>query len=161
MTTLYPSRELSLLRREMDRFFDDATRARGERADLWSPRADVVETEDAYEISLDLPGVGRDALDITLDDGTLKISGERAVQERHQEGRFHRVERRYGRFFRSFTLGSDLDPDSVEASYDDGVLSVRVGKSERAQPRRIAVGSSRQLAGQDAGDVEVHETEAS
>lgn len=141
MTALFPSRDLSLLRREMDRFFDDASQSRGDRTEVWSPRADVVETEDAYEISLDLPGVGRDALDITLEDGTLKISGERAVEVRHREGRFHRVERRYGRFFRTFALGSDLDPDAVQASYDDGVLNVLVGKSERAQPRRITVGS--------------------
>ena len=157
MTALFPSRDLAGLRREMDRFFDDATRS-GARADVWSPRADVVETEHAYAISLDLPGVGRDALDITLEDGTLKISGERAVDTRHADGRFHRVERRYGRFFRSFTLGSELDPDSVEATYDDGVLSVRVAKSERAQPRRIAVGSTRDALPE--GDaVEVHEAE--
>ena len=155
MTALFPTRELSLLRREMDRLFDDASRSRGDRPELWSPRADVVETGGAYEISLDLPGVGRDALDITLEDGTLKISGERAIDERHRDGRFHRVERRYGRFFRSFALGTDLDPDSVEAHYDDGVLSVRVGKSERAQPRRISVGS-----GQTDAPVEVRELDA-
>ena len=154
--TTFP-RDLALFRREVDRLFDSATRSTADRTELWSPRADVVETEDAYELSLDLPGVGRDALDITLEDGTLKISGERAVDARHQDGRFHRVERRYGRFFRSFTLGSDLDPDAVEASYDDGVLHVTVGKSERAQPRRIAIGSGRASDGQP---VEIAEAEA-
>ena len=154
--TSFP-RDLALFRREVDRLFDSATRATAEPADVWSPRADVVETEGAYELSLDLPGVGRDALDITLEDGTLSISGERAVDSRHQDGRFHRVERRYGRFFRSFTLGSDLDPDAVEATYDDGVLHVTVGKSERVQPRRIAIGSVRSTG--DSEDVEIEDVE--
>ena len=101
----------------------------------------VVETNEAYLLSLDLPGIDRDTLDVTLDDGTLKISGQRRHETEVKDGKMHRVERAYGRFFRSFSLGSDLDPEAIEASYDDGVLTVRVGKSEARQPRRIPIGS--------------------
>ena len=149
MTTLpiRPGRDFALLRREMDRLFDDVftgDRDGGSRdggSTVWSPRADVAETADAYVLSLDLPGIDRDTLDVTLDDGTLKISGERRRTSETAESRMHRVERAHGRFFRSFALGSDLDAEAIEATYDDGVLAVRVGKSEARQPRRIPIGS--------------------
>ena len=143
MTTLplRPGRDFALLRREMDRLFDGAFDGDREAQTVWSPRADVAETDGHYLLSLDLPGIDRDTLDVTLDDGTLKISGERRHTAASGDGRVHRVERAHGRFFRSFSLGSDLDPEAIEASYDDGVLTVRVGKSEARQPRRIPVGS--------------------
>lgn len=134
------TRDVSLLRRQMDRLFDDAFTG-DDAPTVWSPRADVAETDDAYVLSLDLPGIDRDSLDVTLDDGTLKISGERRHVSEHADGRMHRVERAHGRFFRSFTLGTDLDPDAIEAHYDDGVLTVRIGKTAAVQPRRIEVGS--------------------
>lgn len=144
MTTLplRPGRDFAVLRREMDRLFDDVFSGdRAQAQTVWSPRADVAETDDAYHLALDLPGVDRDSLDVTFDDGTLKISGERLRRHTEDDGRVHRVERAYGRFFRSFALGTDVDPDAIEATYDDGVLAVRIGKSEAKQPRRIAVGS--------------------
>ncbi len=146
MTTLpiRPGRDFAVLRREMDRLFDDAFSGdRDASQTVWTPRADVAETPDAYRLALDLPGVDRGTLDVTLDDGTLKISGERRPRD-HADGRVHRVERAHGRFFRSFTLGTDVDPDAIEASYDDGVLDVVIGKSAATQPRRIAVGSRAQ-----------------
>ncbi|WP_420454869.1 Hsp20/alpha crystallin family protein [Rubrivirga sp.] len=149
MTTLpiRPGRDFAVLRREMDRLFDDVfTGDRDTPRTLWSPRADVVETDDAYRLSLDLPGIDRDTLDVTLDDGTLKISGERRHQSEHSDGRVHRVERAHGRFFRSFALGNDVDPELIGASYDDGVLDVRIGKSAAKQPRRIEVGSRGQAS---------------
>jgi len=150
-----PGREFALLRREMDRLFDDVSRddRRGASDAVWAPRADVSETDDAYVLALDLPGIDRDTLDVTLDDGTLKISGDRRQVSEQSDGRLHRVERAHGRFFRSFTLGNDLDAEAIEASYDDGVLTVRVGKSEAVQPRRIPVGSRSRLA-ESSGDGE-------
>lgn len=149
MTTLpiRPGRDFAVLRREMDRLFDDVfTNGREAERTVWSPRADVEETAEAYRLSLDLPGIDRDSLDVTFDDGTLKISGERHRDSRRAEGRVHRVERAHGRFFRSFALGTDVDPDAIDATYDDGVLAVRIGKSEAKQPRRIPVGSRAALA---------------
>ena len=134
-------RDFALLRREMDRLFDSTLASDDQTATVWSPRADVAETDDGYRLSLDLPGIDRDTLDVTLDDGTLKISGERHHRSEQAQGRMHRVERAHGRFFRSFALGTDVDPEAIEAHYDDGVLTVQIGKSAARQPRRISVGS--------------------
>lgn len=141
--------DLDLLRREMTRFFDDLLPARQEgenqQSTVWAPRADLSETDDAYLISLDLPGVRRDDLEITMEEGTLKISGERSMERESESGQYHRIERSYGRFFRSFTFGPNADADKIEASFDDGVLTVRVGKAEERKPRRIEVGSRNEL----------------
>ena len=137
------ARDFDGFRRELDRFFDTFNTSSGDASSpSWAPRADIVETNDAYELMLDLPGLSRDALDVQFDDGTLKISGERSVKDEHRDGRFHRVERSYGQFFRSFMLGNDVDPDNIEASFDDGVLHIRVPKTEARKPRRIDVLSS-------------------
>lgn len=144
MATLLQRRsaDLDTLRREMDTlvqsFFPDASTSAG-----WTPRADVVEAEDRYHLALDLPGVSRESLDVTVHDGTLKVSGERVVPDGYREARFHRVERAHGRFARTFRLGPDVDPDSVEATLADGVLTVTVRKAEQARPRRIEIASPR------------------
>ena len=135
------NRDFALLRREMDRLFDGTASSDEQAQTVWSPRADVAETDDGYRLALDLPGIDRDTLDVTLDDGTLKISGERRYQSHETGGRMHRVERAHGRFFRSFALGNDVDPEAIEAHYDDGVLTVEIGKSAAKQPHRIEVGS--------------------
>jgi HSP20 family protein len=147
------ARDFDGFRRELDRFFDTFNSTSGDAsAPSWAPRADIVETNEAFELMLDLPGLSRDALDVQFDDGTLKISGERSVKDAHRDGRFHRVERSYGRFFRAFTLGTDVDPDAIEASFDDGVLHIRVPKTEARKPRRIDVLSP-------GGSSDVQETE--
>ncbi|MEP0546830.1 MAG: Hsp20/alpha crystallin family protein [Rhodothermales bacterium] len=142
--------DFDVLRREMSRLFDDflPTRSTGgeqQESAVWAPRADISETDDAFVLALDLPGIGRDDLDITVEDGTLKISGERSMREEHESGQFHRVERSYGRFFRSFNFGPNVDPDNIDATFDDGVLTLRVGKAEERKPRRIEVGSRQEL----------------
>ncbi len=145
--------ELDSLRREMTRLFDDFYRTSDgddQQAAVWAPRADLSETEDAYLIQMDVPGIRRDDLDITMEDGTLKISGERTMQDEQEGGQLHRVERSYGRFFRSFTFGPNADADKIEAHFDDGVLTVRVGKAEERKPRRIEVGSRNELVAEEA-----------
>ena len=136
--------DFDFLRREMTRLFDDL-RPRGDNGStesaVWAPRADLSETDEAYVIAVDLPGVSREDLDITIEDGTLKISGERSLNEEHQSGQFYRIERSYGQFFRSFSFGANVDADNIEAQFDDGVLTIRVGKAEERKPRRIEVGS--------------------
>lgn len=142
--------EFDLLRREMSRFFDDfflpyREGEEGQRSAVWAPRADLSETDDAYLIAMDLPGIHRDELDITMEDGTLKVSGERSMETESENGQYHRIERSYGRFFRSFSFGPNADADNVEASFDDGVLTIRVAKAEERKPRRIEVGSRNEL----------------
>ena len=143
--------EFDVLRREMSRLFDDLTPAprENQESSVWAPRADLSETDDAFLIALDLPGIRRDDLEITMDDGALKVSGERAMQHQDEAGQYHRIERAYGRFFRSFTFGPNADADNIEAHFDDGVLTIRVGKAEERKPRRIEVGSRNELVSEN------------
>lgn len=104
----------------------------------WSPPADISETDDAYLIELDLPSVPRDAINVTVKDGVLTVSGERKPAS-DGDARRHRVERRYGEFFRSFRLPEDVDGDGIAASFKDGSLSLSVRKRQEVLPRTISV----------------------
>jgi HSP20 family protein len=105
----------------------------------WTPRVDLSETEDAYHIHLDLPGVDKDDVDINLQDGTLTIRGERKEETREEGTNAVRVERSFGQFFRSFTLPQTIKQDAIRATYDNGVLAVEVPKAEETKPRRIEI----------------------
>ena len=105
----------------------------------WAPLADVEETEDAYSVEIELPGVRREDIDIQLNDRQLTVSGE--VEEKERAGILRRRTRRVGRFQYSVTLPADVDADDVNARLNDGVLTVRVSKTEQAKPRRIAITS--------------------
>ena len=107
--------------------------------DQWSPLADVEETDDAYTVELELPGVARDDVDIQLDDRRLTVSGD--IEEKERKGILHRRTRRVGRFHYSVTLPGDVDADNVSAQLHDGVLTVHVPKSAQTKPRRIAISS--------------------
>jgi HSP20 family protein len=107
--------------------------------DHWAPLADVEETDDAYTVELDLPGVARDDVDIQLDDRRLTVSGD--IEEKERRGILHRRTRRVGRFHFAVTLPGDVDADNVSAQLHDGVLTVHVPKSAQAKPRRIAISS--------------------
>lgn len=121
--------------RDFDDLFGQLTR--WTNSVTWAPRADVSETEERYLIELDLPGVRREDVTIDLTGDELAITGEIAGRER--EGVFHRRTRRTGRFSYRVTLPRDVDGGKIEATMTDGVLTVRVPKSENAKPRRIAV----------------------
>lgn len=135
------SSDADLFRREVDRLFSDffPTRSDADGSASWAPRADVVETEDAYRILMDLPGLAADDVEVHYDDGVLSVRGERAARRDQGEGRYHRVERSYGQFFRSFRVGTDVDADGIEASFDAGVLTLHVPKTEARKPRQITV----------------------
>ena len=104
----------------------------------WSPPADVSETDEAYLIELDLPSVPRDAINVTVKDGVLTVSGERKPAN-GGDARRHRVERRCGEFFRSFRLPEDVDEDSIAAAVKDGLLSLSLRKRQEVLPRTISV----------------------
>lgn len=104
----------------------------------WSPPADISETDDAYLIELDLPSVPRDAINVRVKDGVLTVSGERKCGS-DGDVRRHRVERRYGEFFRSFRLPEDVEDDGIAAAFKDGSLSLSVRKRPEVLPRTIAV----------------------
>ncbi len=105
----------------------------------WVPVADVTETPAAYLVRLELPGLGADDVTVSLESHVLSIAGERKQQEHTKETRYHRIESAYGSFLRRFSLPEDVDEQKLRAEFRDGVLSVHVPKSERAQPRSIEV----------------------
>jgi HSP20 family protein len=105
----------------------------------WAPALDISERKDAYLVTVELPGVEPDDLQITMEDGLLTIQGERQFTQDSSEQQFHRVERRYGAFRRSITLPAQVQADQIEATFDNGVLEIVVPKAEEAKPKRIQV----------------------
>ena len=111
-----------------------------DRATAWAPALDISERKDAYLVTVELPGVEADDLDITMEDGLLTIQGERQfTSESSSEQQFHRIERRYGAFRRSITLPAQVQAEQIQASFDNGVLQIVVPKMEEAKPKRIQV----------------------
>jgi HSP20 family protein len=109
------------------------------RATAWAPALDISERKDAYLVTVELPGVEADDLEITMEDGLLTIQGERHFAHDSSEQQFHRVERRYGAFRRSITLPAHVIAEGIQASFEDGVLQILVPKAEEAKPKRIQV----------------------
>ena len=108
-------------------------------ATAWAPALDISERKDAYLVTVELPGLKPEDLDITMEDGLLTIQGERQFTSESSEQQFHRVERRYGAFRRSITLPAHVTAEGIQASFEDGVLQVLVPKAEEAKPKRIQV----------------------
>src|SRR5215203_2018940 len=108
-------------------------------ATAWAPALDISERKDAYLVTVELPGVEAEDLEITLEDGLLTIQGERHFAHDSSEQQFHRVERRYGAFRRSITLPAHVMAEGIQASFEDGVLQILVPKMEEATPKRIQV----------------------
>jgi HSP20 family protein len=108
-------------------------------ATAWAPALDISERKDAYLVTVELPGVEADDLEITLEDGLLTIQGERHFAPDSSEQQFHRVDRRYGAFRRSITLPAQVQAEQIEASADNGVLQILVPKMEEAKAKRIQV----------------------
>ena len=140
-----PTRELSSLQSEMNRlfntFFDEPQRGTGNGGSLrrWVPAMDLVETEDHFVLRADLPGLDQEDVSIELEDNVLTISGERKAEHEDRKEGYYRVERAYGQFARALTLPEGVDPDAVQASFDRGVLEVRIPKPEERKPRKVAI----------------------
>jgi len=105
----------------------------------WAPAVDIVETKEAVIIHLELPGISPRELDIEITDDTLTIRGERKPPEKSDEKRLLRVERQYGPFQRSFTLGMPIDREAVTAGYHDGVLEITLPKKEELKPKQVRI----------------------
>lgn len=123
--------------RLFDTFFNDAGEDLTTRT--WTPPVDIQETDDAYRIHAELPGLTKDDIQITLENSVLRVSGERKFEKDVNKENYHRIERTYGTFSRSFALPTQVTSDKVEAKFDNGVLSIVVPKAEQAKPRRIAI----------------------
>jgi HSP20 family protein len=105
----------------------------------WEPMVDVYETTDELVVRAELPGMKREDIELTLEKGVLTISGQRRADTEATADNYHRLERPYGRFTRSFSLPGLVDPDKIQAEYVEGMLTVRLPKVESAKPRRIEI----------------------
>lgn len=133
------------LRRVFDEAFQGWPSLSGEGNTItsaWLPACDVFESNDSVKIVAEIPGVTPDDVKLTLENNLLTIRGEKKQESEDRTDRVHRYERSYGAFERSFVLPSTTDPDRIEASYKDGILTITVAKVEKARPRQIAVQAS-------------------
>lgn len=108
----------------------------------WTPPADISETESVYLIRADLPGVSKNDVKVSVQDGMLSIQGERRRNEEEKGRKFHRVECSYGSFARSFRMPADTDESSVKAEFKEGVLSITLSKSEKARHKAVSISVS-------------------
>ena len=123
---------LATLQDELDRLFESPLQA-------WAPALDVYEDKEGYTVRTELPGVKREDIDVSVQDGALIISGEREEEKIAEGTEVHRQERYYGKFSRALTLPTAVASDKVKATYKDGVLTVVLPKAEEAKPKQIAV----------------------
>jgi HSP20 family protein len=107
--------------------------------DTWVPALDVRESEDRFDVTLDLPGLEPSDVNVTFEDGMLSINGKREFSTEDKDDTWHRIERSFGTFARSIRLPQKADTEKIEASFDQGVLTVSVPKAEQARPRTIEV----------------------
>jgi HSP20 family protein len=152
LTRWQPFREITSLQERVNQLFNDVFSeiASPDRSSLTSfsvaPRTDVYEEDDRILLEMEMPGMREEDVHLTLEGNTLSISGERKIENDRKPGRYQRVERYYGSFSRTFTLPATVDPDSVEAKYEHGILHVSMAKKANARPRQIKVnGGAKQL----------------
>src|SRR3954454_17897165 len=142
-----PTREVDSLQSEMNRMFDTffgggpANQGNGAMR-RWVPPMDLVETDDHLVLKADLPGLDTDDVNIEIKDGVLTVSGERKIEHEERADGFYRVERAFGGFSRSMTLPDNVDAERINASFDKGVLEVRIPKPEERKPHRVQIGAS-------------------
>jgi HSP20 family protein len=140
-----PLRDLASIQNEMNRLFGTvfdtpAPGGNGNTLRRWMPAMDLVETEDHFVLRADLPGLSEGDVSIEVEDNVLTVSGERKAEHEATKEGYHRVERAFGAFSRSLTLPEGVDADAVTASFDRGVLEIRIPKPEQRKPRKISIG---------------------
>ena len=138
-----PFRELEEMSDRLNRMFArPATRTNGKETMVvadWTPTVDISETDGEYQIKAEIPDVKKEDVKVTLEDGVLTIQGERRQEKEEKGKKYHRVERSYGSFVRSFSLPDLIDEEKVKAEFKDGVLNLHLPKSEKAKPKAIEV----------------------
>ena len=139
-----PARDIFSMRDQMDRMLDNffAPAKNGVNGDTlwsWNPAVDVMEGENSIVITAEVPGVDKKDISVDVKDRVLTLKGERSSDNEVKKDKFHRRERVYGKFERSFTLPAAVDPDRINATYNDGVLKIEVPKPEGSKPKQISV----------------------
>ncbi len=139
--TTFPFESLNM-QREINRMFDNFFRG-GIQDDgaisFLTPAVDIAEGDSDYTVRVELPGVSKDDVKITMQDNILTIRGEKKEEKEARESNYHRTERSFGSFQRSFTLPTHVKSDKIEATYKDGILTVTLPKAEEAKPKQIEV----------------------
>jgi len=133
--------ELTRMQEEMNRFFDDffGEQRRGLAEGAWLPSVDVSETDSELMVRAELPGMSHEDIEINVQDNILTLKGEKKQEKKEEKENFHRLERSYGSFSRSFSLPAGVKPDDIKATFKDGVLQVTMPKVEEAKPKKIAI----------------------
>lgn len=140
-----PMRDMVGIQDEMNRMFDRFfsrdlwDEQEGISPASWYPFMDISEDKDEFRVQAELPGMKKDDVDITYTNGVLKIEGERKQQKEDKDVNYHRVERVYGKFCRTFQLPTQVQQDKISADFKDGILSVRLPKAEEVKPKQIQV----------------------
>ncbi|MBW4045997.1 Hsp20/alpha crystallin family protein [Acidipila rosea] len=151
-----PFRDVIALQNRMNSLFQDYTRGQGETegvaATAFVPPVDIYEDEHKIVLKLEVPGMKQEDLDIRLENNTLTIRGERKFEKEEKEENFHRIERRYGSFYRAFTVPNTVNTEGVQAAYDAGVLRIELAKRAEAKPKqiKIAVNGSKEIESKPA-----------
>lgn len=141
----YPAfRGLQSLQQDMNRIFDEFFRGDLLANDSlfardWNPAVDILENNDQFVLKAEIPGMTKDDVKITLENNVLTIRGEKKNETEKKEGDFHRIERSYGSFERSFTVPGTIKVNEIDAQYKDGVLTLTLPKAEEAKPKSIEV----------------------
>jgi HSP20 family protein len=146
LTRWDPFRELEEMNTRLNRIFGQPIEPRqtgaGKDAMMvfdWSPTVDISETPDEFEIKAELPEVKKEDVKVSVDQGVLRLEGERKQEKEEKGKKYHRVERSYGSFLRTFTLPDNVDDTKVRAEFKDGVLNVHLPKTEKAKPKSVEV----------------------
>jgi len=138
-----PFRDIVTLREKMNRLFEDAVTHRGEEKDLtsssWAPAVDIYEDENQLVLSAEVPGIEEKDVEIKIEDSTLVIQGERKMEKETKEENYHRIERAYGSFYRSFTLPNYIDQEKIHAEHENGVLKITMPKKSELKPRKVKI----------------------
>lgn len=137
--TLGLTRVNDVFDRMLEDFFSSDTRFFGEPVTSLMPLMNIEETKDAYRISIEVPGMEKDDIDIEVKDNVLTISGEKKEEVKSEDSTFYRRERRFGKFSRSISLPNDINVDGIDAEYKNGVLMLTLPKTEEAKPKKITV----------------------
>ncbi|MCM3875608.1 MAG: Hsp20/alpha crystallin family protein [Thermoanaerobaculia bacterium] len=139
-----PFRDLASLQHRLNRAFD-TTLARPERAEedlltgAWAPPVDILETKEKTILKAELPGFDENQIHLHFEDGILSLEGERKFEKENADENYHRVERSYGRFVRSFTIPSNVDNEKISAAFQNGILTVELPKREETKPKQIRI----------------------
>ncbi len=139
-----PFRDLVSLRDRMNRLFEDAvSTARSGEKDMistaWAPAVDIYEDENQLVLTAEIPGIAEKDIEIKVEDNTLSIMGERKLEKETKEENYHRIERSYGSFVRSFTLPNYVDVENIRAEHENGVLKVTMPKRAELKPRKVKI----------------------